>query len=104
MRTSTTVATVVILAGLLIGVGCGREPVVERTVFSVEGMTCDSCSSGIIATLEKVEGVVRVSADHETGVAEAVYHQSEVEIDELEAEIEKLGFTVVGVTTEIVEG
>jgi copper chaperone CopZ len=96
-------AAVVMIAGLLIAVGCGGEAVVSRTVFSVEGMHCDSCSTGIVGTLEKLEGVISVSADHEEGFAEAVYRQREVGVDELEAAIEKLGFTVVGVTTEIVD-
>ena len=104
MRRGRFLAVVMVLAGLVIGGSCSRAPVVARTVFSVEGMHCDSCSTSIVATLEKVDGVVSVSADHETGVAEAVYSQTEVSADELEAEIEKLGFTVIGQKTEILEG
>jgi copper chaperone CopZ len=71
-----------------------------RTVFSVEGMHCDACSSTITATLERVDGVVEASADHEEGRAEAVYHPRKVEAEELKAEIEKLGYTVTGMRTE----
>ena len=104
MRRKERVATIVMIVGLLIVGACSREEVVARTVFSVEGMHCDSCSTGIVATLEKVEGVLSVAADHEEGSAEAVYQQSKVDVEELETEIEKLGFTVVGSKTEVVDG
>lgn len=104
MRRDTRMATGVVIVGLLIVGSCGRQESVARTVFAVDGMHCDSCSTGIVATLEKVEGVLTVSADHEKGSAEAVYQQTKVKVEELEAEIEKLGFTVIGLKTEIVEG
>jgi copper chaperone CopZ len=104
MRRFPRAAAIMVLVSVLIVGACGREEVVARTEFSVEGMTCDSCSNGIIATLEKVDGVVSVSADHEKGFAEAVYQQTKVNDEELEAEIEKLGFTVVGLKTEVVDG
>ena len=96
-------AVSVLMVSLLFAGACSRDETVAKTVFSVEGMTCDSCSNGIIATLQKVEGVVSVSADHEEGRAEAVYRQTTVDVSELEAEIEKLGFEVVGMKTEIVD-
>ena len=104
MRRNSRMATVVLILGLMVVGSCSRQESVEHTVFSVEGMTCDSCSNGIIATLEKVEGVLSVAADHEEGSAEAVYLSTKVGADELAAEIEKLGFTVVGLKTEIVVG
>ncbi len=79
-------------------------PDTVRTTFQVEGMHCGGCSSAIIATLEKVDGVIEVSSDHENGIAEAVYHPRKVKADELKAEIEKLGYTVTGMETETVEG
>jgi copper chaperone CopZ len=79
-------------------------PDTVRTTFQVEGMHCGGCSSAIIATLEKVDGVIEVSSDHDQGVAEVVYRPRKVEADELKAEIEKLGYTVTGMETEAVEG
>ncbi len=97
-------APIMLIVGVLVVGACSREEVVARTVFSVEGMHCDSCSTGIVATLEKVDGVLSVSADHEKGFAEAVYQQNRVDVKVLEAEIEKLGYTVVGLKTEVVDG
>jgi copper chaperone CopZ len=79
------------------------RPDTVRTTFQVKGMHCGGCSSAIIATLEKVDGVIDVSSDHEKGVAEAVYRPRKVEADELKAEIEKLGYTVTGMETEAAE-
>lgn len=78
-------------------------PDLARTKFTVEGMHCDGCSSAIVASLEKLDGVVEASADHEAGTAEAVYRPRRVAVDELEQEIEKLGYSVTGRTTETVE-
>jgi copper chaperone CopZ len=92
-------------AGLAVGlVACNHDPGKVRTVFTVEGMHCDACSTSIVTTLEKVEGVEAASANHETGVAEAIYRPRQVDLDTLKAEIEKLGYTVMGMETEAVDG
>lgn len=91
------------LLALAAPVAADSPPDTVRTTFQVEGMHCGGCSSAIIATLEKADGVIEVSADHEKGVAEVVYRSRKVEVDELKAEIEKLGYTVTGMETEAVE-
>jgi copper chaperone CopZ len=91
------------VAALLLLSSCARPDVRARTVFTVDGMHCDSCSSSIVATLEKVEGVEAVTADHELGTAEAVHRPEMVGADELKVEIESLGYTVTGMKTETVE-
>jgi copper chaperone CopZ len=75
------------------------RPDTVKTTFQVEGMHCDGCSSTITATLEALDGVVEASADHEEGVAEAVYHPRQVKVEDLKTKIEKLGYTVVGMET-----
>ncbi len=95
---------VLALLALAAPLAADSPPDAVRTTFQVEGMHCGGCSSAIIATLEKADGVIEVSADHEKGVAEVVYRPRKVEVDELKAEIEKLGYTVTGMETETVEG
>ena len=92
------------LLALVAPLAADSPPDPVRTTFQVEGMHCGGCSSAIIATLEKADGVIEVSADHETGVAEVIYRPRKVEVDELKVEIEKLGYTVTGMETEAVEG
>ena len=104
MRRSALVSTFLLVAVLLGGVACDRGPDRVRTTFKIEGMHCDACSTSIVATLERVDGVEEASADYELGMAEAVYNPRAASADELKTEIEKLGYTVVGMETEVVEG
>jgi copper chaperone len=103
MRRVTSVTTILLVASLLSIVACDRQPVQVKTVFTVEGMHCDACSSSIVASLERVEGMEAVTADHEKGKAVAVYRLREVESEELKIEIEKLGYTVTGMDTKPLE-
>ena len=103
MRHLTSGIKVLLVAGLFFGVACNQGPKQVRTVFAVEGMHCDACSTSIVTTLEKVEGVDAVSADHQAGMAEATYRPRTVGIDTLKAEIEKLGYTIIGMETTPVE-
>ena len=83
--------------------GCGEsEPV--QVKFTVEGMTCESCSAAITETLSEVEGVEHASADHVAGSAEAVVVGSEVTVEQLSAEIEGLGYTVTATEITPVQG
>lgn len=105
MRHVTSMTVVLIVAGLLVGMAaCNHEADQSRTFFTVEGMHCDACSTSIVTALERVDGVNEASADHEKGTAEATYQPRTVEADTLRAEIEKLGYTVLGMETEAFDG
>jgi copper chaperone CopZ len=41
---------------------CGYDGKVEMITMSVKGMTCGGCEGSVRATLEKIEGVVKVCA------------------------------------------
>ena len=97
------IAALMLVLGLALPLAAGGRPEVVRTVFQVDGMHCGGCSSTITATLERMDGVIEASADHEKGVAEASYHPRKVEVEELKAEIEKLGYTVTSIETEAEE-
>lgn len=90
--------------GLILSLAACGQPETARTVFTVEGMHCEACSSAITSSLEKMDGVGEASADHETGTAEAVYNPGKIEAETLKGEIEELGYTVTGMSTEVVEG
>jgi len=101
-RLFTAVTASVVVA--VVSLAACSDPKPVRSVFTVEGMHCESCSSAITTSLEKTDGVIEASADHEEGTAEVVYDPRKVEVETLETEIEALGYTVVGVSTEVVEG
>jgi copper chaperone CopZ len=92
----------VLFIGLVVAVTgiAGDAPAVVRTTFTVEGMHCDACSAAIVSTLERIDGVLSATADHERGVAEAVYRSRQVDPEDMEAAIERLGYTVTSMRTE----
>ena len=105
MRHRTSAATFLIMAVVFLGsIACNQQSGPQRTVFTVEGMHCDACSTSIVTTLEKVEGVEGALADWESGVAEAIYRPNKVDPETLKVEIEKLGYTVMGMESAAVEG
>ena len=94
-----SVALGVLLAGVAFTAMAGDSGDTVSTTFQVEGMHCDGCSATIIGTLERIDGVLSASADHEKGVAEATYRPGDVSPGELKAAIEKLGYTVTAFET-----
>lgn len=42
----------------------------ERYVLGVEGLSCTGCEETVSTAIERVDGVLRVEADHETGRVE----------------------------------
>jgi copper chaperone CopZ len=104
MRRVASVTTMLLTVGLFVALAaCDQKVDRVRTIFTVEGMHCDACSTSIVTTLEKVDGVDEASADHEKGMAVATYRSREVEVDALKTEIEKLGYTVIGAETVAVD-
>jgi copper chaperone CopZ len=105
MRYLSSATTILVAAGLVAGLAaCNQDPGQVRTIFTVTGMHCDACSTSIVTTLEKVDGVNEATADHERGTAVATYRPRKVDVGTLKAEIEKLGYTVIGMETETVDG
>jgi len=105
MKNVRSVITILVMAGLFLGLtACDQQPDQARTIFTVTGMHCDACSTSIVTTLEKLDGVIGAFADHESGIAEATYLPRKVDVDKLKSEIEMLGYTVIGMETETVEG
>ena len=89
---------------VLIGMtACAPTTRVEAS-FTVEGMTCESCSSAIGETLSAVDGVESASADHIVGSATAVFLSPGVSLELLVSEIEGLGYTVTATRTAELEG
>jgi len=84
---------------LLTVLGCGPSGTLVEASFSIDGMTCESCSSAITETLSTIDGVESASADHIIGSAYAVFRSPTVTQDQLVGEIEGLGYTVTAAET-----
>ena len=67
----------------------------ERKTISVTGMSCNGCEQTVENTLQIIEGVTRVDADHDGGTVELVV-EDDVADDDIEAAIEDAGYDVTG--------
>lgn len=65
----------------------------ERKSISVTGMSCNGCEQNVENTLQTIEGVSRVDADHGTNTVELVA-EDDVAEDDIEAAIENAGYDV----------
>lgn len=61
---------------------------------NVEGMSCAHCEAAVEGELDRLPGVERANADFEKGVVEVSYGESGVDAGQLEAAIERAGYTV----------
>lgn len=65
----------------------------RRESFPVTGMSCDSCEQTLEKALQHLEGVTRVTADHETDTVEVVV-EGGVTATELHRAIETAGYDI----------
>lgn len=56
------------------------------------GMHCSSCSMLVDMTLGDLEGVVRTSTDHATGVTEVTYDDSTITLEQIIEAIRGVGY------------
>lgn len=103
LRSAHPAVLLVALLASAVPVTAGAPTGLVRTVFTVDGMHCDGCSAAIVGALERIDGVVEASADHEKGQAVAVYRPRKASADELKQAIEKLGYKVNAMETTPVE-
>ena len=94
-----TFLSVLAFSVVLAALGCSLSTTTIEASFSIDGMTCESCSSAITDTLSKIEGVESASADHIIGSAHAIFRSPGVTVDQLVGEIEGLGYTVTATET-----
>ena len=65
-----------------------------EVVFSVEGMTCESCAAGIQATLARRAGVEGIEVSYGEKTARVAYDPSEITEQQLVSAFQELGYTV----------
>ena len=80
---------------------CDVEPTLPvTTVFEVEGMTCESCVTGITKSLELAKGIESVKVDLEEETAIVVHDADTIAAADIKARIDRMGYKatrVVGV-------
>lgn len=88
--------TVLLLGGLaLLPAAYADDPLPrgqQRVVVPVEGMTCGGCVATIKIAVKKLNGIVKVDADHKKGTATVVYEQDKIDVSQIVEAINKCGF------------
>ncbi len=70
--------------------------VMKTVTIQVKGMHCGSCEALVKEALEELRGVEDVDVSHSSGTATVSYHESTISLEDLNAAIEKEGYTVSG--------
>lgn len=73
----------------------------ETAMFTVEGMDCAACASGIAASLTRQEGIAKAEVDFEGGTAKVTYTPASITSERIAELITEQGFaaTVAGKPT-----
>jgi copper chaperone CopZ len=54
-----------------------------RATLEIEGMVCEGCAQAVEESLASIDGVQSVHADHQEGVAVAIFDPARTNVDEL---------------------
>lgn len=65
----------------------------KEMVFNVEGMMCEGCENRIKNAVSSIDGVIDVSAKHDTGIVKVIARENVTE-DMVKEKIEDLGFSI----------
>ncbi len=74
----------------------GYGVAVEKTIFSVGGMTCASCVANIEKALAKVPGVISANVNLASEKATVQYLEGEAGMADFRRAVESAGYSVVG--------
>lgn len=66
----------------------------EQLELTVSGMTCTGCEQRIAKTLARQEGVVRSTANHQTGQVRVVFDATQTSGQAVRSTIEQAGYEV----------
>lgn len=96
-----SLASLIMVAATLGGVGCGRDAVevlpaeTASVEFAVEGMTCDGCAAAIGRSLQRTPGVVAHTVSFAEARARVTFDPTRTSPAALAAAIENAGYRVV---------
>jgi len=67
----------------------------EKTVLTVDGMSCEHCVKAITGAVGGLSGVTGVTVDLAAKTVTAEYNPNKIAIDKIKAEIEEQGYDVI---------
>ncbi len=69
---------------------------VQETVFQVSGMTCAACEEHIKHAVNRLPGIISVSASAEKGIAKVKFDQNQIDRTDIIEAIDQTGYRVTG--------
>lgn len=63
-------------------------------MLKVEGMTCSGCENRVKTSVNRLEGVVKASADHKSGDVVVRFDEARVSEDQIKDRIRAAGYEV----------
>jgi len=67
----------------------------ERSVFTVEGMSCEHCVNAVTKAVKALPGIAKVAVDLEAKSVVVEYDSKKTALDKIKAEIEEQGYEVL---------
>ncbi len=68
---------------------------ISEIIIPVEGMTCSGCEFNIENAVKKLDGILKVKADHQKGEVNIMFAKSKVNINDMVKAINKSGYKVI---------
>ncbi|HDY90074.1 MAG TPA: hypothetical protein ENH82_18390 [bacterium] len=68
---------------------------ISEVIIPVEGMTCSSCEFSIEYAVKKLDGIVKVKANHQKGEVNIKFEKDKVNINDMVKAINKTGYKVI---------
>ncbi len=68
---------------------------ISEVIIPVEGMTCSGCEFNIENAVKKLDGIVKVKADHQKGKVNIKFEKGKVNINDMAEAINKSGYKVI---------
>ncbi len=67
----------------------------RASIIPVEGMTCSGCELNIEKAVKKLDGIIKVKADHQKGEVNIKFEKGKVNINDMVKAINKTGYKVI---------
>jgi copper chaperone CopZ len=65
---------------------------ISEVAITVKGMTCSGCEFNVEKAVKKLNGIIKVKANHKKGKAHVLFKEGQVTIDEVMQAINKAGY------------
>lgn len=73
---------------------------IQQVTFAVSGMMCNGCEAHVSREVQKLDGIVSVTASHKMGNAVVEFDKTKTDVGNIEEAINSTGYTVTEKTVQ----